>query len=250
VPDQYHTIRSEINAAGSATNPFLISSLLFTHDSERELQLLDFEVDEARPYVSAITMIAHSSDWFSAFTSDFDARDVSANAWYQELEVETLPWDAGTADDNFASEEKNALIFMYYADQVPSSGAFASIDGSAVLPVARWTCALQILPTASVIPSVSPYVEPSMIPSIHPSVFPSMLPSGLPSAFPSDISSELPSALPSVLLSSELPTELPSVKPGTMPLHTAVLVVGGASFFRQSLVRRLTGSETDWRGDG
>jgi hypothetical protein len=213
------TILSEIIAAGSATNPVVIGSLLFTQDSERELQLLDFEVDESHPFVSTITMIAPSPDWFSGF-SYFDARDALANVWYQEFEVETFPWDAGTADDLFFPEETDSPIFMYSIDRLPSNGAFASAGGITVLPVARWTCTLQTLPVASVVPSVSPSLEPSMIPSIHPSVFPSMLPSVLPSALPSELPSvffsELPTLFPSVL-ASDLPSESPSEQPSMMP---------------------------------
>jgi hypothetical protein len=218
-----NAILIEINAAGSATNPAVIGSLFFTQDSERELQLLDFEVDESHPFVSTITMIAPSPDWFSGF-SDFDARDVPANAWYQEFEVETFPWDAGTADDLFFPEETNLPIFMYSFDRLPSNGAFASVDGSTVLPVARWTCSLQAPPAVSAFPSVSPSLEPSRIPSIDPSVFPSMLPTVLPSVTPSAFSSELPSVSPSVLASespsessSESPSEQPSVMPSTLP---------------------------------
>jgi hypothetical protein len=177
-------ILSEINTAGSATNPAVIGSLFFTQDSERELQLLDFEVDESHPLVSTITMIAPSPDWFSGF-SDFDARDVLASAWYQEFEVETFPFDAGTADDDFDPEEAALPIFMYSIDRLPSNGAFTSSLGNTVLPVARWTCTLQTTSAPSVAPSVSPSLEPSMIPSIDPSVFSSIDPSVFPSMLPS-----------------------------------------------------------------
>jgi hypothetical protein len=128
-------------------------------------------------------MIAPSPDWFSGFHY-FDARDVSANAWYQEFEVETLPWDAGTADDNFASVD--ATIFEYSIDRLPSNGAFASDDGSTVLPVARWTCTLQAPPAPSVARFVSTSVSTSFSspaspyntkPSDEPSVAPSVSPS-------------------------------------------------------------------------
>jgi hypothetical protein len=112
------TIRGEINAAGSATNPAVFGPLFFVQDSEGEVPIPDFEVDDDHPYVSGITMIAPSPDWFSGF-SDFDARDVSANTWYQEFELETYPWDAGTANDNFSSEETNMNIFVYSIDRLP-----------------------------------------------------------------------------------------------------------------------------------
>jgi hypothetical protein len=157
-----NAILSEINGAGGSTNPVVIGPLLFTQDSEREIQLPGVQVDESHPFISTITMIAPSPDWFSGFTY-FDARDVSANAWYQEFEVETFPWDAGTADDNFASED--ASIFAFSIDRLPSNGAFASDDGSTVLPVVRWTCALQAPPAPSAAPSVSPSASPSAEPS-------------------------------------------------------------------------------------
>jgi hypothetical protein len=178
-------ILSEINAAGGSTNPVVIGPLLFTQNSERELKLPDVQVDESHPFISTITMISPSPDWFSGFTY-FDARDASANAWYQEFEVETLPWDAGTADDNFASED--ATIFEYSIDRLPSNGAFASDDGSTVLPLARWTCTLQTPPapsvarfvSTSVSTSASSYTKPSDEPPVAPSVSPSVSPSGVP----------------------------------------------------------------------
>jgi hypothetical protein len=148
----------EINEAGGATNPVVIGPLLFTQNSERELQLPDIQVDESHPFISTISMIAPSPDWFSGF-NNFDARDVSANAWYQVFEIETLPWDAGTMDDNFAPEDASILAFSI--DRLPSNGAFASSDGSTVLPVARWTCTLHTPPAPSVAPSVSPSASPS-----------------------------------------------------------------------------------------
>jgi hypothetical protein len=160
-------ILSEINAAGGATNPVAIGPLLFTQNSERELQLPDVQVDISHPFISTITMIAPSPDWFSGF-NNFDARDVSANAWYQEFEVETLPYDAGTTDDNFTPED--ASISAFSIDRLPSNGAFTSGDGSTVLPVARWTCTLHRPPTPSVAPSVSPSTSPSSMSSEAPTV--------------------------------------------------------------------------------
>jgi hypothetical protein len=157
--------------------------LFFVQDSEGEVQLPDFQIDEPHPYVSAITMIAPSSDWFTGF-SDFDALDATANTWYQEFEVETLPWDAGTANDNFGSEVTNMPIFVYSIDQLPSSGAFASVDGSTVLPVARWTCTLQAPPPAA---TAAPSAEPSAPPSVAPSVSPSASPSAQPATQPSGV---------------------------------------------------------------
>jgi hypothetical protein len=149
----------EINEAGGATNPVATGPLLFTQNSERELQLPDVRVDESHPFISTISMLSPSPDWFSGF-NNFDARDVSANAWYQEFEVETLPLDAGTTDDNFAPED--AYIWAFSLDhRLPSNGAFASDNGSAVLPVARWTCTLNTPPASSVAPSLSRSAAPS-----------------------------------------------------------------------------------------
>jgi hypothetical protein len=151
-------ILNEINEAGGATNPVVIGPLLFTQNSERELQLPDVQVDESHPFISSISMIAPSPDWFSGL-NNVDARDVSANAWYQEFEVETLPLDAGTADDNFAPED--ASISAFSIDRLPSNGAFASSLGNTVLPVARWTCTLHTPPVPSLARSVSPFTSPS-----------------------------------------------------------------------------------------
>jgi hypothetical protein len=133
-------------------------------------------------------MIAPSPDWFSGF-SGFDAR-VSASAWYQEFEIETFPWDAGTANDNFRDENEHMPVFLYSINRLPSSGAFSSIDGSTVLPVVRWTCTLLAPPAAAA--TTAPSVSPSSVPSNEPSTVPSASPSSVPSAEPSSAPAPAP----------------------------------------------------------
>jgi hypothetical protein len=55
-------------------------------------------------------MIVPSPDWVSG-SNIFHARDVSANAWHPEFEVEIFPLDAGSANDNFAPKDASIWVF-------------------------------------------------------------------------------------------------------------------------------------------
>eukprot|EP00957_Ditylum_brightwellii_P177173 13496785-Ditylum_brightwellii.AAC.1 len=59
----------------------------------------DLCVDESHPYVSAISMIAPTPDWFSGL---YDLRlwDQSTKNWYEKIELNVYAWDAGTEEGN------------------------------------------------------------------------------------------------------------------------------------------------------
>lgn len=114
-------------------------------NSETQGQTLDsLQVDSTYPYISSITMIAPSPDWFTGFY-DFPAS--SGGTWYSEFTIETTPWDAGTETGTTFSgsnpaEDPVQPIFALTVSTVPDSGVFLDQDGTMVLPVASWACTL------------------------------------------------------------------------------------------------------------
>ena len=106
-------------------------------------------LDAAHTYITSISAMIPSPDWFSGF-SDFNALDDNTDTWYQSFVLEVYPWDAGTdsgttykANDEATSPPEG--IFQLTVDTAPGSGVFVSEDpspsiGLAVLPVAKWSC--------------------------------------------------------------------------------------------------------------
>lgn len=100
-------------------------------------------VNRDHPYISTIAAITPSPDWFSGFY-DFNMLDTSTDTWYDKVEIQTFPWDAGTDSGTTYESENDLTIPPYLITQltprtVPESGVFLSSDGD-VLPVSRWTC--------------------------------------------------------------------------------------------------------------
>lgn len=98
------------------------------------------------PFMSAVTMIAPSSDWFSGFY-DVKPIDEDAMVWYDEFEIEAAPWDAGSREgEDFVgggeSTNPRMPIMEFTAATVPSSGAFLNAEKDDVLPMGTWTCTL------------------------------------------------------------------------------------------------------------
>lgn len=103
-------------------------------------------VTQARPYLSSITMIAPSPDWFSGFYN-FNAANSTTQRWLRSFTLETGAWDAGTEQganyvmDN-AAESPARRISQFRIGNLPNTNVFASPNGLRVLPVARWECRL------------------------------------------------------------------------------------------------------------
>jgi len=103
------------------------------------------------PYLSTVSMIAPSPDWFSGLDS-FSPRG-SGGYWYQTFEIVTYPFDAGTEEgttyniDNEASSP-NGPIYQLTRDIVPDSGILLDPNGTTVLPVASWGCDLVVAAAA------------------------------------------------------------------------------------------------------
>jgi Spondin_N len=153
------TLVTELASQGDAIGSSVIGKVMFLSISTSET-LGELAVDAAHPYISSVTMIASSPDWFSGFY-DFDARDTSTNTWYGEFLIETYPWDAGTeTGDTYSfsnpAESSPHDIMRFTIDTVPATTrVFLSSDGSTVLPVAQWQCLLVGMPMS---PTPSPIV--------------------------------------------------------------------------------------------
>ena len=97
------------------------------------------------PFLSTISMIAPSPDWFSGFES-FSPRG-PGGYWFETFEVATYPFDAGTEQGTTYTPENDAEsphgpIYQLTRDTVPGSGVFLDETGATVMPVATWKCNL------------------------------------------------------------------------------------------------------------
>eukprot|EP00549_Striatella_unipunctata_P004125 CAMPEP_0118685436 /NCGR_PEP_ID=MMETSP0800-20121206/7242_1 /TAXON_ID=210618 ORGANISM="Striatella unipunctata, Strain CCMP2910" /NCGR_SAMPLE_ID=MMETSP0800 /ASSEMBLY_ACC=CAM_ASM_000638 /LENGTH=491 /DNA_ID=CAMNT_0006582341 /DNA_START=108 /DNA_END=1583 /DNA_ORIENTATION=+ len=117
-----------------------------TFNSMTQTQTFDpLVVTPMARYMSSISMIAPSPDWFSGF-SKFDTVDGDGN-WFQEFTIATGPWDAGTEDGDTYNTENDATspqstIMEFTTATAPSNGVFLNAAQDAVLPVVSWTCRL------------------------------------------------------------------------------------------------------------
>lgn len=181
--------------------------------SKADSQLLDaFRVNAAFPFISSISKIAPSPDWFSGFTN-FSPVNVTTNTWYDSFEIETYPWDPGIdsgttyyADDTPTDPPKN--ISQLTVDTLPAGGVFLSSDGATVLSVARWSCTVAAVGAA---PTVAPsagstrVTVPPTADAIGSSVAPSSLDSEsvMPSAGSADTAVPTANVIPYTVLSTQ-----------------------------------------------
>lgn len=101
------------------------------------------------PYLSTISMLAPSPDWFSGIES-FSPRG-PGGYWYQTFEIATYPFDAGTEEGTTYTITNEASsphgpIYQLTKDTVPESGILLDPTGTTVLPVTTWKCDLNVLP--------------------------------------------------------------------------------------------------------
>merc|ERR1712038_1655020 len=138
------TLLDEISES-SSIGDVVVGSVTFNSDT----QMQTFEsitMTPTTPYLSTITMIAPSPDWFTGFY-DFDAINADTQTWYREFTVATYPWDAGTEEGNNYSGSNAATnpqesIIRFDVNTVPSTGVLLNDSEDDVLPVATWTCTL------------------------------------------------------------------------------------------------------------
>jgi uncharacterized surface protein with fasciclin (FAS1) repeats len=134
-----------LNSLPDDIGNFVVGATTFNKDQQQQV-FGDLLVDSTKPFLSAITMIAPSPDWFSGFY-DFNAIDPSTSTWFGEFVILTYPMDAGTevgdqySGDN-AAETPPGPITRFTVANSRSTGVFLTPDETAILPVARWKCNL------------------------------------------------------------------------------------------------------------
>ena len=113
----------------------------------------DVTLTQDFPYLSSITMVAPSPDWFSGFpkVSPIENTD-GVGFWFESFSIATFPWDAGTeAGEAYSTsnpdQDPRAPITQLTAETVPSSGILLDPTGEKVLPMATWSCELRPLPS-------------------------------------------------------------------------------------------------------
>jgi len=77
-----------------------------------------------------------------------NAINEASGTWYRNFVIDTYPWDGGTENGSGYSGNNPATsptetIKRFSVNNVPTNGVFLSGDGTTVLPVATWTCALE-----------------------------------------------------------------------------------------------------------
>jgi hypothetical protein len=142
-------LQDEVRDAQSqnATGDIIIGTTQFLSDDPTQ----SFEpilMTANYPYLSTISMIAPSPDWF---TGVYNFLPVGASGggcfWFQSFEIATYPWDAGTEKGEFYSinndpEDPHEPIFQLTNNTVPDNGVFLDSTGTDVLPVAIWKCSI------------------------------------------------------------------------------------------------------------
>jgi len=123
------------------------------------------EMTVANRYVSVISKMAPSPDWFSGFY-DFSAVNEDKETWYRQFTIETYPYDAGTEDGNTYANYNSATrpqqpISQFTVNNAPN-GIYLNSDGNDILPVAKYTCTLNTYSSSKLdIETIDSYVPSS-----------------------------------------------------------------------------------------
>jgi len=128
------------------TPSIVVGNAMFNRDTQSQT-FTTIKMTPTNNYLSTVSMIAPSPDWFTGFY-DFNPVDAGAtNNWYGEFIIDTYPWDAGTEQGDTYSGDNDAIdpkepIMRLTKDTVPSNGVLLNSAQDDVLPVATWTCSL------------------------------------------------------------------------------------------------------------
>jgi hypothetical protein len=147
---------AEVGSYGKLTNElemfagdFVVGTDQYNRNQQSQT-LHHISLTHSTRFLSSITMIAPSPDWFSGFyeLKPF-GRVERERLWYESFEIETFPWDAGTEKgDTFSlnnpAENPHVPVqqISVDTDTVPANGVLLSPDGATVLPMAKWSCQL------------------------------------------------------------------------------------------------------------
>jgi len=107
-------------------------------------KIMNVGLDSSRPYLSMVTMVAPSPDWFTGL-NDFDMRDADSGNWLQEVILDLFPWDSGTDSGksyNSANNDIDGNVQQLTINTIPTTKVFESPEGLTVLPVGRFQCQL------------------------------------------------------------------------------------------------------------
>lgn len=211
-------------------------------------------VDESRDFISAVTRLSPSPDWFTGFNA-FNAQQ--DGFWFSHFVIETIALDAGTSTGSTYTDVPMPEFPSPQFIQPISNGVFST------LPVARWTCVLTTLPfdpqefvspeQTFVIPAPITEVTPvtmTTAPSVAPSKSPASLLTTAQSDAPSDVPSEVPSDMPSDAPSSGLLDDSSSITEGGLsgPLGAPPSMVAAGN--GADIVELYSGVPKAWRRFG
>lgn len=132
------------------------------NSDDRPQTFADLTLTQEFPLLSSISMIAPSPDWFSGLYN-YRPVDMSSEVWLESFSITTFPFDSGTeSGDTYSisnpSQDPIVPISQLTADTVPSNGILLDPTQQQVLPVAMWSCSLQLTVDES---TVSPTSAPS-----------------------------------------------------------------------------------------
>lgn len=101
-------------------------------------------------YISGISAMMPSPDWFTGFYL-LDTVDDIAGTYWKRIIIRTFPWDAGTdSGTSYTSLDADLdpplMVERITSQNAPSNGIFLSPDGSEVRPAAEWDCVLHVCP--------------------------------------------------------------------------------------------------------
>jgi len=116
----------------------------------------DIRLTSDFPFLSTISMVAPSPDWFSGIPAFRPIDDIDG-VWYDFFEVATYPWDAGTeTGDTYslsnAIQDPENPITRLTVDTVPENGILLDPTGTIVPPMALWSCTLYQSPSVTNVP--------------------------------------------------------------------------------------------------
>jgi len=119
----------------------------YIYAKDKTLRYENLQANLFKRYISAISKLAPSPDWFSGF-HDFDCVNKGTNTWFQEFVLAVYPYDAGTEDGDDYDVVNNPTnppqpITQFTVDNIPqTTKVFLNKEGTDILPVATYTCTL------------------------------------------------------------------------------------------------------------
>merc|ERR1712151_309344 len=93
--------KEKTTISSNAIGEYVIGQKIIMDANTNSQTLHPITVSSKYPYLSSITKVIPSPDWFSGFFNvDIRASRGSINVWYEQFVVVTFPWDAGTKYGN------------------------------------------------------------------------------------------------------------------------------------------------------